>query len=299
MNSIAVIPTVSLPIALKEKWEQQIRNTRIRTFKILIYGRRHVMRDDIEKAVYEHTEKINIESLYTTVNPKEYYVVCKTTEVYEHFLKQTLNVNGIVVKPIPFDCTNIDARIHWLQEEEPDEMLAFFLEEHCDEVASIRHETDENGVISGVRIATIKLIDSQRSSFPHILLLTPSDPILITIPGRAPLCLRCHRLGHVRTQCNTPFCRHCNTYGHGAEDCQPTYANAAKSNTRHTNKETEETDTNSTSTEDSLFDTVKEAHARDTQEWQTITRKKRKRKTRTLPLGVVSLYMVVFTIIIM
>ena len=107
-----------------------------------------MLREDVEKAIYEHADKSDIESLYTTLNPKEYFVVCKTVAKYEHFIKQTLNVNGIFVKPVPFDCTNIEARIHWLQEEIPDEMLAFFLEEHCDEVASIRHDVDENGVKS-------------------------------------------------------------------------------------------------------------------------------------------------------
>ena len=112
MNSIAVIPTISVPSALKDKWEQQMLQTHNRTFKILIYRRRYVLRDDVEKAVYEHADKSERESLYTTVNPKEYFIVCKTTDKYEHFLKKTLNVNGILVKPVPFDCTNIEARIH-------------------------------------------------------------------------------------------------------------------------------------------------------------------------------------------
>ena len=194
--------------------------------------------------------------------------MCKVIDKYEHFLKQTLNVNGILVKPVPFDCTNIEARIHWLQEEVPDDMLAFFLEEQCDEVASIRHETDENGIKSGVRIATIKLLKSQRNAFPHILLLTPTDPVLITIPGRAPLCLRCHTIGHVRSQCNTPYCRHCNIYGHHSEDCRPSYATAARMNTRNesSEKEKQDTDNESTTTDNSLFDTLIEANAKDTQE---------------------------------
>ena len=107
MNSIAVIPKITVPLVLKDKWEQQIIKTHSRTFKV--YGRRHVMREDIENAVYEHCEKYKIESLYTTVNPKEYFIVCKTDDTYEHFLNQTLNVNGISVKPVPYDCMNIDS----------------------------------------------------------------------------------------------------------------------------------------------------------------------------------------------
>ena len=70
MESIAIIPTVTVTNALKDKWEGHMLNVRARTFKLVFYGRQHVMREDVKKAVYEHAEKTEIESLYTTVNPK-------------------------------------------------------------------------------------------------------------------------------------------------------------------------------------------------------------------------------------
>lgn len=47
---------------------------------------------------------------------------------------------------------------------------------------------------------------------------------LVLVPGRAPLCLRCNRVGHVRRQCRTPRCSECRRYGHSTGECVTTYA---------------------------------------------------------------------------
>ena len=144
-------------------------------------------------------------------------------------------------------------------------MDAFFLEELCDDVSKIRHEVDDYGIKSGVRIATIRLLHHQRNAFPHILMLQPQGPTLITIPGRAPLCLRCHHLGHVRAACNTPYCRHCQVNGHSAESCKPSYTNATKGKqpppppTAQTEREKDATD-NSTDSEDNMKRPSSETH---------------------------------------
>ena len=288
MQKITAIPTVTVPLNLKVKWEELMSATRARTAKLTIYGRRHILRDDVEEAVFQHVQKSEVESLYTTTSPKNYFITFKQVSVYEEFLTKTVNISGAQVKPLPFDCLDIEARLHWLQEEVPDEMIAFFLEEFCDDVSTIKHEVDENGIKSGVRIATIRLLNHQRNDFPHILMLQPQRPMLITIPGRAPLCLRCHHLGHVRAACNTPYCRHCQIYGHTTESCKPSYANATKGKQppppppTHTSQEKDSSD-HSTDSDDNMFKTDEEALARDTQEWNTVRRKKKKKNPSTTP----------------
>ena len=134
-------------------------------------------------------------------------------------------------------------RLHWLNKEVPDEMIAYFREEYCDDVKTIKHELDDYGFKSGIQTATIRLFQNQKPSFPHILKLTPTIPML---SGRLPLCLQCHHIGHIRSVCVTPFCRHCHVYGHSAESCQPSYASATRE------KQTppqEEKDKNSTDTD--------------------------------------------------
>ena len=54
-------------------------------------------------------------------------------------------------------------------------------------------------------------------------------PLLITVVGRQPLCLRCGLRGHVRRDCSTPVCRNCSRYGHVTGTCnakQPSYSSA-------------------------------------------------------------------------
>lgn len=49
---------------------------------------------------------------------------------------------------------------------------------------------------------------------------------LIVIPGRAPVCLRSKRTGHIRRNCNTAKCSECFRYGHTKEECVKTFAGA-------------------------------------------------------------------------
>lgn len=63
-------------------------------------------------------------------------------------------------------------------------------------------------------------------SLPHQLRLN-GGTVLVVVPGRAPLCLRCHRTGHIRRDCKVPRCGECRAFGHEARDCVRTYARAA------------------------------------------------------------------------
>ncbi|KAG0421549.1 hypothetical protein HPB47_002568 [Ixodes persulcatus] len=64
-------------------------------------------------------------------------------------------------------------------------------------------------------------------SLPHEIRLE-SCKVLVVVPGRAPLCLRCRRTGHIRRDCRVPRCTECHRYGHKAEDCVKTYASMAR-----------------------------------------------------------------------
>lgn len=64
---------------------------------------------------------------------------------------------------------------------------------------------------------------------PHILNIYGSN-VLVVIPGRPPLCLRCKAIGHIRRQCRTPLCHECWRYGHTTEECVVTYASKLQGN---------------------------------------------------------------------
>lgn len=50
-----------------------------------------------------------------------------------------------------------------------------------------------------------------------------SGTALVVVPGRAPVCLRCKRSGHLRRDCRVPRCDECRRFGHLKEDCVRTY----------------------------------------------------------------------------
>ena len=77
------------------------------------------------------------------------------------------------------------------------------------------------GVATGVR--SIVMTGDSRE-VPHIMhVVNPTTcetfELLLTMVGRKPLCLRCHREDHFRPNCTTPFCRHHSEYGHATEGC--------------------------------------------------------------------------------
>ncbi|XP_042146880.1 uncharacterized protein LOC121836152, partial [Ixodes scapularis] len=65
-------------------------------------------------------------------------------------------------------------------------------------------------------------------SLPHQLRLY-GGPLLVVVPGRAPVCLRCRRTGHIRRDCRVPRCEECRAFGHEASDCVRSYARAVAS----------------------------------------------------------------------
>ena len=91
-------------------------------------------------------------------------------------------------------------------------------------VDPVKYEMSKEGfsnVATGVRLVTMV---GDRRKVPH--LVTIRNPIngqeyelLVTVPGRPPLCLRCKLTGHFRRACRTLFCRHHNVYGHTTELC--------------------------------------------------------------------------------
>ncbi|KAH9370875.1 hypothetical protein HPB48_020720 [Haemaphysalis longicornis] len=52
--------------------------------------------------------------------------------------------------------------------------------------------------------------------------------VLIEVPGRPAMCLRCQQLGHMRRQCTTPWCRACRGFGHDSSACEQSYAARAR-----------------------------------------------------------------------
>ncbi|XP_037555567.1 uncharacterized protein LOC119432476 [Dermacentor silvarum] len=69
------------------------------------------------------------------------------------------------------------------------------------------------------------------ADIPHLRTVCGIQSLLL-IPGRPPLCLRCHKVGHIRRHCRTPRCDDCRRFGHTTADCVVTYADKLRHRTR-------------------------------------------------------------------
>ncbi|KAH6933252.1 hypothetical protein HPB50_013877 [Hyalomma asiaticum] len=65
---------------------------------------------------------------------------------------------------------------------------------------------------------------------PHQMHLG-SGTVLVVVPGRAPLCLRCRNTGHIRRDCRVSRCSECRAFGHENVYCTRSYARAVRRST--------------------------------------------------------------------
>ncbi|XP_072141294.1 uncharacterized protein [Dermacentor andersoni] len=77
---------------------------------------------------------------------------------------------------------------------------------------------------STTRTVTIKLKAGVTAEDLSHQLRVAVDVALVHVPGRAPLCLRCRGIGHIRRECRVPRCGLCRRFGHDETQCVRTYA---------------------------------------------------------------------------
>ncbi|KAH9367236.1 hypothetical protein HPB48_000617 [Haemaphysalis longicornis] len=71
--------------------------------------------------------------------------------------------------------------------------------------------------------------DVTPDDLPHVLSFYGGQ-VLVVVPGRAPLCLRCRRTGHMRREYRVPGCFKCRSFGNTADECVRTYASVVGGN---------------------------------------------------------------------
>lgn len=121
----------------------------------------------------------------------------------------------------------IRLKVHWVPFHIPSETLRKALSEFG-EVAEVRHEEWNvpgfESAESTTRVARMVLKEGVTAEeLPHLFKFYGGS-VLVVVPGRAPVCLRCRRRGHIRRDCQIPRCTKCRAFGHVREDCVRTYA---------------------------------------------------------------------------
>lgn len=129
----------------------------------------------------------------------------------------------LVINP---NCREIAVRVHWVPPKVPDELLIRQFQRF-----GLTHMTGTTSIFHVIPSSPTSL-----EAIPHQATINDS-PILIEVPGRPSLCLRCYDTGHYRKNCSTPWCRACRAYGHGQTNCTQSYASRAKQRMPPRNRE--------------------------------------------------------------
>ena len=122
----------------------------------------------------------------------------------------TMKVRGCKFYVRSVDKTQFAARVHWAPAFIPNAAIAKVLGESC-KVQSIAMETSMckgfEGIPTGIRRLVLTGV---KDEIPHVFtIVNPKTEekfeLLITIPGRSPLCFKCKHTGHYRSECFTPY----------------------------------------------------------------------------------------------
>ncbi|XP_067660086.1 uncharacterized protein [Haliotis asinina] len=97
----------------------------------------------------------------------------------------------------------VSLRVHWLHATIKSSFLKHYFSRYGKVIEVLREFEDLDGtqIYSGVRIVKMELSDDEKNQIPHIVKFGDKQSMLITAPGRLPICLKCHNHGHVRAQC--------------------------------------------------------------------------------------------------
>ncbi|KAM7297632.1 hypothetical protein ISCGN_022783 [Ixodes scapularis] len=145
----------------------------------------------------------------------------------------TIEVKGKCCLVIDPNRREIRVKIHWVAFDAPLDAIRRAFEPYGVFKEVVRDVWKINGLLNA-ESTTLTVVmtlrqDLSEDSLPHQLRFF-GGMVLVVVPGRAPICLRCRCKGHVRRDCKTPRCTECRGFGHVDKDCAKTYAGAAAKN---------------------------------------------------------------------
>ncbi|XP_077538334.1 uncharacterized protein LOC144150846 [Haemaphysalis longicornis] len=140
-----------------------------------------------------------------------------------------LDVKGRTCLVIDPNKQELRVKLHWVTFDVSNEAIrrAFAMYGEVKDVASDRwRAADFETADSTTRVFRLVLREGVfPDSLPHQVPLGKGKT-LVVVPGRAPVCLRCHTAGHIRRECRVPKCTECHAFGHEQAECTRTYARA-------------------------------------------------------------------------
>jgi hypothetical protein len=174
------------------------------TVKVKMKTERPLMtRGAVLEEVKDHLPVRNIQALYRCGEARDWYFTFDSPSIVDevgdtHFIGKS----GAEVEVERIDKRRVRFRVHWY----PFFMDISSIEQHMDRFGSriqLEYETQnydgvriKTGTISGTMIST----ENQFQSIPYRSTVC-GRPVLLTVMGRASVCLRCGQVGHQRATC--------------------------------------------------------------------------------------------------
>lgn len=183
-----------------------------RCLKVTVLGPNTVTRLEIHSAVAKETERGEscIEFFYRLERPREHFMVFDQDDVAANLSaigKIRLN-DDTEIQLDRVDQQRVLIRVHWLPPFVHNDYLYGIFSEYG-QVTSIDNEFDAvvktNTCVRRIRMV---LTEDKRARIPHLISYGMGKRLLITMAGRAPLCLKCHDVGHIRSSCPTNQPKH-------------------------------------------------------------------------------------------
>lgn len=167
--------------------------------------------EDFASALSDITDLKKIECLGPFQFNHLWMVTFTSEEDLEELAARTeITVKGrrcLIINP---NRREIAVRVHWVPPKVPDELLTRQFERFGRVQRVVREGWQTPGLVHMTGTTRIfHVIPSTPTSLeaiPHQATINGS-PILIEVPGRPSLCLRCYHTGHYRKNCSTPWCR--------------------------------------------------------------------------------------------
>ncbi|XP_071096037.1 uncharacterized protein [Haliotis cracherodii] len=143
-------------------------------------------------------------AIWRTERSGQVYVTLKSVSVARKLLDLNCVSHGVEkLYFYAYGVFMVPLRIHWLHATVTSDFLKDFFSRYGRVLDAFREFLDVDGVniFTGVRIVRMELTDSERACIPHIVRFGDKQSMLVTAPGRLPICLKCHSVGHVRARC--------------------------------------------------------------------------------------------------
>ena len=116
-----------------------------------------------------------------------------------------LSLQNMNFRCMPLYRQVVNVKLHWLPLYVGESFVKQFLQELA--MLSLLKETKqvlgrERLKVEPMRVA-LEVTETPKMAIPHLVKFDCGASVLITMPGRPPLCLRCSRVGHMRRDCNS------------------------------------------------------------------------------------------------